>query len=358
MPKGPPIVDENVILENRRNSLFQAHWNKFIVLIVMIVIGFAWLLFRTDLSREPELPNRPLTRADVPLLKKKVKFLKADANMASAVFPHLNNKAELQAVKNAVKEVGFSPQFYPAVVQLKNIEQARFAQSRPDLVEGMRVAREYEDARFNIANNPAVTDKLAAVEALDQRFAAAKKSSQYAHYTKEYHTARTELIGDPEFDRANQACQKRLHELILKHHPELAEFLREEESWDAAYNHFMAQANDLSRKIAALESGTKSVPPGTAPAETSSPGNISGNREPRSGELSAASIPPGRPEYAVAHHVNVGDTVTISAVKPVIAFRYATITAMDDEHLTVRVGGDSFIVRWKDLLQLKPSNKK
>jgi hypothetical protein len=358
-------------LEEVQERRFQANWNSWIICLALIIAGFLWMFFHTHLRREGELPNRPLTKADLPLLRKKVKSLKADAGRVSALFPHLRNKAEVQTLEGVLKEVCFSPELYPAIVQVKNVEMARFAGSRPDLVEGMRIAREFEDGRFDIANNTAVTDKAAAVATLEKRLGSARKSAQYTHYSKEYSAARKELIGDPEFDRANQACQKILNEIILKRRPELAEYLHEEELYNAACHEFLAQANALSRKIKALEGGTEPARPAAAKSDDTTPAavsragdagnvNVPTNRPDTAvaQQAPAGPAPPALPEYAVRYGVKVGDDVEISALKPMIAFRHALITRMDNDQLKVRIGEDSYIVRWKDLTHLRANDGK
>jgi hypothetical protein len=157
----------------------------------------------------------------------------------------------------------------------------------------------------------------------------------------------------------------------LKRHPELAEYFHEMESHDAAYHEFMAQANALSRKIKALESGTEPARPAVAKSEdpttftVSKAGDAGNVNVPTNRPDSAATqpistepAPPALPEYAARYGVKVGDVVEISALKPMIAFRRAMITGMDNEQLTVRAGNDSYTVHWKDLTHLKASDKK
>jgi hypothetical protein len=91
--------------------------------------------------------------------------------------------------------------------------------------------------------------------------------------------------------------------------------------------------NDFSRKP---------VPPAQVNSQTKSlPG------DPNS---AASQVQP-----AQARHfgVNVGDTVEISALNPVVAAHNAVITAMNDDQLTIRVGSDTYAIRWENIDRLK-----
>jgi hypothetical protein len=133
----------------------------------------------------------------------------------------------------------------------------------------------------------------------------------------------------------------------------------------------MTQANALSRQIKALEGGTEPAQPAVAKAEAPTTGpvskvgdagnvNVPTNSPDPAAEQPAAAAPalPALPELAVRYGIKIGDIVEISALKPMIAFRHATITYMDNEQLTVHAGNDSYTVHWKDLTQLKASDKK
>jgi hypothetical protein len=61
-----------------------------------------------------------------------------------------------------------------------------------------------------------------------------------------------------------------------------------------------------------------------------------------------SNLPPGR-------EAKVGDVVEISALKPAIALRRATVTSVDAEQITVRSSSDSYTIQWKDVAALKPS---
>jgi hypothetical protein len=59
------------------------------------------------------------------------------------------------------------------------------------------------------------------------------------------------------------------------------------------------------------------------------------------------------PDYAGHYGIKVGQTVEIAAVNRSIVLRRATITAMDQQQITVRSGNDSYTFRWEDINRLK-----
>ena len=61
-----------------------------------------------------------------------------------------------------------------------------------------------------------------------------------------------------------------------------------------------------------------------------------------------SNLPPGR-------EAKVGDVVEISALKPAIALRRATVTSVDADQITVRSSSDTYTIQWKDVAALKPS---
>ena len=372
MQDDPLIIVDNVILDNRCDNRFQDNWHKWIIGLVLLAVGFLWMLYKTDLTREPNLPNRPFTKADLPLLKQKVKFLKADADMVSRVFPHLNNKAEIQIANKAWEELYYTSEIYPTAAQLRRIQFARILERRPDLAEHVRARQEYEEGRCEIANNPAITDKAAAIAALEKRLGPAIKGSEYSKSATQAMSVLSGLIGNPELDRAEQEYEKACATAILKRHPELAEYYREMASSDAACHEFMSQANALTRKIKALEGGTEPARPAVAKPEAPTTGtvfkpadagnlNVPTNRpDAATAAQPAAAAPalPALPEAAARYGVKVGDVVEISALKPMIVLNHATITAMDNEQLTVRAGNDTITVRWQDMMRLKAATGK
>lgn len=62
------------------------------------------------------------------------------------------------------------------------------------------------------------------------------------------------------------------------------------------------------------------------------------------------------PEAASRYGVAVDDSVDISAMTPPIALHRATLTAMDNDRLTVRAGENIFTVRWENLIHLRKIN--
>jgi hypothetical protein len=79
MQGDPFIVTKGVVLDNRRDHTSDGIWIKALSGLAVTVGCFVWVILRPDLSREPELPDRPLTKADVPLIEKKIAYLKKDA---------------------------------------------------------------------------------------------------------------------------------------------------------------------------------------------------------------------------------------------------------------------------------------
>lgn len=349
--------------ESPSDRLFQTLQAKWIALLVFIVVSFIFLMFNVDVSREPELPNRPLTKADLPLLKKKVKFLKSDAANLSKFYHHLHNPAESQAANQAWEELYYTPEIFPAAAELRRVQNARLLELRPDLAGHVQARQDYEEGRYEIANDPAVSDKTAAIDALKSRLGPALKDPEYSRNAKQALAVLESLIGDPELDRAEQAYQQACSQAILKRHPELAAYYQELTYRNEAYHHFMSQANALTRQIAALENGVEPARPTAPKPETPVAGNFNGpTNPPATAPTIAMAVPPTAlpppplPDAAVQHGVAVGDTVDISALKPAIALRHAKLTAMDNDQLTVRAGEDIFTVRWQDVIHLKKTD--
>jgi hypothetical protein len=66
-----------------------------------------------------------------------------------------------------------------------------------------------------------------------------------------------------------------------------------------------------------------------------------------------AAQAPALPDYAAHYGVKVGNTVEIIALNRTIALRRATITAMDQQQITVSSGNDSYTFHWEDINRLK-----
>jgi len=219
---------------------------------------------------EPSLPNRPFTKADLPLLKQKIKFLKADANTASTVFPHLNNKAEYQIANKAWEELYYTPEIFPTARTTAPHPICADLELRPDLAEHVRIKREYEEGRYEIANNPAITDKAAAIAALEKRLGPAAIGREYSKSAAQAMSVLSDLIGDPELDRAEREYKNACKTATLKRHPELQSTSMK---WNPTTRPTMSSwpSQRLSRKIKALESGTEPARPAVAKSEDRQP---------------------------------------------------------------------------------------
>jgi hypothetical protein len=66
-----------------------------------------------------------------------------------------------------------------------------------------------------------------------------------------------------------------------------------------------------------------------------------------------SGAPSVQPEQARRFGVKIGDTVDISALNPVVAAHNALITGMNDNQLTIRVGSDTYAIRWENIDRLK-----
>jgi hypothetical protein len=66
-----------------------------------------------------------------------------------------------------------------------------------------------------------------------------------------------------------------------------------------------------------------------------------------------ASEAPASPDYAAHYGIKIGNTVEVVALNRTIALRRATITAMDQQQITVHSGNDSYTFRWEDINRLK-----
>ena len=331
MPDDPIIVAKGVVLDNGterlRDRLFDELWGRWLLGLAATIVSLVWMIIRTSVGHEPELPDRPLTKADVPLIEKKIKYLRKDAETVGSVFPHLRNKEEIKAAQSALEEVFYTPDVFPPAEQLHNIQIARIAQVRPDLATALQSRQKYEEARYAIANDPAITDKAAAIDALKKRTDPAAIGSEYSKTADQVTDVIAEFVGDPEFDQAKQTFHNAAETAILKRHPELGGFYHDFDNRDEAYHHFMAQANKLAVKVKELEG------------------------EPVPAASSALA------DSGTRHGVKVGDTVEISAVNPVVAAHNAVVTEMNDDQVKVRVGSDTFAIRWENVDRIKAVRK-
>jgi hypothetical protein len=62
------------------------------------------------------------------------------------------------------------------------------------------------------------------------------------------------------------------------------------------------------------------------------------------------------PDYATHYGVKVGSNVEIVALNRTIALRRATITAMDQQQISVQSGNDAYSFKWEDINRLKPAS--
>jgi hypothetical protein len=72
----------------------------------------------------------------------------------------------------------------------------------------------------------------------------------------------------------------------------------------------------------------------------------------------ASATPAPLPDPAASYGVNVGDTVDISALRPAVAATHAVVTGTSARLISIKVGSDSFDIRWENLTHLKPVRKK
>jgi hypothetical protein len=78
------------------------------------------------------------------------------------------------------------------------------------------------------------------------------------------------------------------------------------------------------------------------------------NSKPSANPFAKISVPPTSiPEAARRYGVAVDDIVDIAAMIPPMALHRATLTAMDNDRLTVRAGENIFTVRWENLIHLR-----
>lgn len=108
-------------------------------------------------------------------------------------------------------------------------------------------------------------------------------------------------------------------------------------------------------QVSAREQADEPEEPDTT--ATNEPGNASVQSSARSSIgtnlIASTQIQTNVLRQAARHDVKVGDIVAISALKPAISLRRATITDMNDEQVTVSNGGDRFTVQWKNVIKLQ-----
>ena len=230
-------------------------WIFIAVTTVSIVFG-GMRIMRQPISKpgshKIDLPSRPFTAKDIPVLKAKVNALNSDAAAFTKLSPRLSASDQKKAA-NVWDEIFYTPGYYPAFVEVRTIEIAKVIQHRPDLADHLELVKAYEDGRYAIANNPSITDKAGAIRAMEARLGPGLKNPEYARHKAKFVAARRELTGDPELDQADLKYQRFMRAEIVKRLPELADHFRNELTHYEAWTARVAEANALAREIKALE---------------------------------------------------------------------------------------------------------
>ena len=63
------------------------------------------------------------------------------------------------------------------------------------------------------------------------------------------------------------------------------------------------------------------------------------------------------PPQALQYDVKPGDVVELSALKPAVALRRATIVSMNTNDITLQTPSESYTILWKDITRLRPAAK-
>ncbi|EEF57017.1 hypothetical protein [Pedosphaera parvula] len=228
---------------------------RFIVVMVVCLATMIWALLAISVRRPSDttLPPKPYTKADLPHLKRNLKALKENASILTGKLSRLDRTSEGRIAAKLWEELFYTPEHYSAFVQNRNVEMAHVLELHPDLTKFINLTKEYQDARYSIATNSDLTDKTAAIAALDKRLQPQFKYPEYSHDRKTFDAARSELFGNAEFDKAREAYRKAWVALALKCHPELGEYFHRVDVYDTAYAYTMSQANALSLDIKTLE---------------------------------------------------------------------------------------------------------
>ena len=203
-------------------------------------------------SHNIELPSRPFTAKDIPVLKAKVNALNAEAATFTKLSPRLSAGDKMR-INKVWEEIFYTPEYYPAFVEVRTIEIAKVIQHRPDLANHLELVKAYEDGRYAIANNPSITDKAGAIRALEARLGPGLKNPEFSRRKAKFLAARVELTGDPELDEADLKYQRFMRTEIVKRLPELTDHFRKEQSHYEVWTARVAEANALAREIKALE---------------------------------------------------------------------------------------------------------
>jgi hypothetical protein len=238
------------------NNLSKFVWIFMVVSTLSLGVGVT-LLWRQPKITKPgrvELPPKPYKVEDLPVLKRKLASLNEEAAMLRKAKPRLPDKDAEKKMNRVWEEIFYTPEFYPAFLKIRTLESAKVVQHRPELTEHLRIVMEFQDGRYAIINDPAVTDKAGAIKELGDRLGPALKNPEYSRHKEKFDAARREIAGDAELDQAHQVYQRFRRAELARRLPELARYFREEEAHDGAYMAVLAQANAVSGEIKALES--------------------------------------------------------------------------------------------------------
>jgi hypothetical protein len=80
------------------------------------------------------------------------------------------------------------------------------------------------------------------------------------------------------------------------------------------------------------------------PAQVTNPGTTTSSND----------LPVGV-KHAADYGVRPGDTVDVSALKPAVMLRRASLVTADEQGITVKTGSDRYTIRWSDITRLRPS---
>jgi hypothetical protein len=343
---------------------------KFISILVLVAISTIWAVMSPRIRKETgigmELPPGPHTTADLPAMRKKSKALKADAAEILKGLSHSRDRRERAKANEVWNDAYYTDEVYPAAARVRDLEIVGVIQRRPGLATDAQLVREYQEERHRIATEVAAADRAGALAQLEARLDPALHTPEHQRSASAFEEARLELIGDPGHDAAQAAYLASLKAATLKRHPEMAAYFDERDTCEKGYADLMARANSLDREIERIENPAPPAPPpppviaaAVAPPPITTTGNsapaIPLPPQPATNEPLARPVP-ARSDQAASYGVKVGDTVSVAALKPMVAFHRALIMAMDTDTLTVKNDGDSFTIHWRDLTHLSAAN--
>jgi hypothetical protein len=233
-------------------------WISIIALVITMGIGGVKLSRHSKITKphSVQLPAKPYTVEHLPVLKAKLNELRVHAAALRKSEPRLPGKAAEEKFNQVWEDLFYTPEFYPAFLQVRAIETAKVVQLRPELADHMRLVAAFQDGRYAIANNPGVSDKTGALKALSDRLGPALKNPEYARHKEKFMNARRELVGDAELDEADEVYQRFRRAELTKRLPELARYFEQSAAHYDACNAVIAEGNVLRAEIDRLERGT------------------------------------------------------------------------------------------------------